>query len=716
MVGGAAFGHSSQNLHSQQGLDWRASSARSSGSLGGYGFSQSQTTTAANSSSNNGGISKINSFFGGRGSGRDLPVYKDKPYFKPRRTGPDRTRARIIYIMFALFVTTMLYVFWGGWGGPAEIGPSGNVGEELWKWVQTLDEDETSTSKHVDWAERRERVKDAFIISWDSYETYGWGYDEYQPVSKKGRYMVEGGMGWIIVDALDTMILMNLTSRVQHARNWIHNSLRYDQDHDVNTFETTIRMLGGLLSAHYLSTNYPNLAPIADDDVGAPGEDLYIEKATDLADRLLGAFESASGVPYASINLNTSTGIPSHADGGASSTAEATTVQLEFKYLAKLTGEAEYWQTVEKVMKVVDDKQQEDGLLPIFLYADTGEFRGNNIRLGSRGDSYYEYLIKQYLQTSEGEPIYKEMWDETLEGISKHLITYTKNGQMSLIAERPDGLHRPLLAKMDHLVCFMPGTIALGATGGQPLSVAKQSSTWSRRQDEEILLAKELAKTCWATYLATATGLAPEITYFRTDNPPKMFSDVYPDSTLLGGSGRGTAASKSQDLDLISVPLADTETWEQDIEIHAQDTHNLQRPETIESLLYMYRITGDSQYREWGWDMFKSFIKHTAVTQPVHAETDSSSDPSSSSPSPPSSSKRIVGFTSLSNANFDPPVQRDNMESFWMAETLKYFYLLFSEPDFIPLEDVVLNTEAHVFPRFKTGGDLKTGWARKPRV
>jgi mannosyl-oligosaccharide alpha-1,2-mannosidase len=181
MVDGAAFGHSSQNLHSQQGLDWRASSARSSGSLGGYGFSQSQATANANHSSNyNGGtgISKINSFFGGKPSNRDLPVYKDKPYFKPRRTGSDKTKARVIYVMIALFVTTMLYVFWGGWGSVADIGPSGNVGEELWKWVQTLDEEETSTSKYVDWAERRERVRDAFIVSWDSYETYGWGKPE----------------------------------------------------------------------------------------------------------------------------------------------------------------------------------------------------------------------------------------------------------------------------------------------------------------------------------------------------------------------------------------------------------------------------------------------------------------------------------------------------------------------------------------------------------
>lgn len=201
--------------------------------------------------------------------------------------------------------------------------------------------------------------------------------------------MVEGGLGWIIVDSLDTMIIMNLTSQVRHARQWISTSLRYDQDHDVSTFETTIRMLGGLLSAHYLSTQYPTLAPIADDDVGAAGEDLYIEKATDLAERLLGAFESPSGIPYASVNLNTSEGIPSHADGGASSTAEATTVQLEFKYLAKLTGEAEYWRIVEKTMEVVDDQKVRDGLVPIYIHPRDGKFQGQNIRLGSRGDSYY---------------------------------------------------------------------------------------------------------------------------------------------------------------------------------------------------------------------------------------------------------------------------------------------------------------------------------------
>ena len=47
------------------------------------------------------------------------------------------------------------------------------------------------------------------------------------------------------------------------------------------------------------------------------------------------------------------------------------------------------------------------------------------------------------------------------------------------------------------------------------------------------------------------------------------------------------------------------------------------------------------------------------------------------------------------------PSQEDSMESFWMAETLKYFYLLFETPDVISLDEWVLNTEAHPFRRPK---------------
>jgi len=464
------------------------------------------------------------------------------------------------------------------------------------------------------------------------------GKDEFHPVSKRGYQMTPKGMGWIIVDALDTMMLMNLTSRLSHAREWMTTSLDYEQDQEVNTFETTIRMLGGLLSAHYLSTEFPDMAPLTDDDEGAAGEDLYLEKAKDLADRLMGAFESPSGVPFASVNLKTSVGVPSHDDGGASSTAEAATLQLELKYLSKLTGEAFYWEKAEKVIQVIDDNGMQDGLLPIYIYANNGEFRGNNIRLGSRGDSYYEYLIKQYLQTSKEEPIYEELWDEALAGVRKHLVTYTSPSQFTIIGERPNGLDQKLSPKMDHLVCFMAGTIALGATGGITEKEAKKLPTWTKKKDEEMQLARELTQTCWGMYKVMATGLAAEITYFEVDDPPLEPSAQHKAPKSFDGG---------EDAD-----------WRKDFTVKPNDVHNLQRPETVESLFYMWRITGDVKYREWGWEMFKSFMNYTAVED-------------------------NGGYTSLSNANKIPPEKKDNMESFWLVSfifTLLEIYRLTDTP------------------------------------
>ena len=505
------------------------------------------------------------------------------------------------------------------------------------------------------------------------------------PLSKKGKTMVEGGMGWIIVDALDTAMMMNLTSHVAKAREWISTSLAYTADHEVNTFETTIRMLGGLLSAYYLSTTYPHLAPQRDDDTNQPGEDLYIEKATDLADRLMGAYDSPSGIPYASVNLNTSMGISSHLDAGASSTAEAATLQLEMKYLAKITGEPIYWQRAEHIIEVIESQQKEDGLLPIYIYPATGEFRGDNIRLGSRGDSYYEYLIKQYLQSGSVENIYLDMWDEALEGIKKHLITYSKQSALTILAERQSGLHAPLTAKMDHLVCFMPGTIALAVTGGQTVEQAKArlGSRWTSKHDENLKLSEELMKTCWGMYKVTPTGLAPEIAYFHVDSPAHLWEGHLDSSWTPPES-----AELSDDIDA---------AWRSDYDIHTNDVHNLQRPETVESLFYMYRITKDNKYRQWGWEMFEAFREHSKVVDEVHG--------------------KVYAYTSLDTVMENPvkdKKRRDNMESFWLAETLKYFYLLFSDDDFFPLDKNVFNTEAHPFPTFDISGSkiFKTGWQR----
>ena len=95
-------------------------------------------------------------------------------------------------------------------------------------------------------------------------------------------------------------------------------------------------MLGGLLSAHHLS-----------------GEDpIYLEKAIDLADRMLPVFETPSGLPFPIINLGRREGYYGKDFSGLTSAAEVATLQLEFRYLSHLTGNEKYWRAVEQVRRV----------------------------------------------------------------------------------------------------------------------------------------------------------------------------------------------------------------------------------------------------------------------------------------------------------------------------------------------------------------------------
>ena len=220
------------------------------------------------------------------------------------------------------------------------------------------------------------------------------GKDEYFPLSKGGQQIAPNGLGWIIVDSLDTLMIMNLTTRLTNAREWLSTSLNFTQDMDVNAFEVTTRILGGLLSAHYLSTEFPEFAPIEDDDVGKPGEDLYIELATDLADRLLGAFDSKSRVPYAYVNLETRRGAPSRTDDGASLIAEAAGMQLEMKYIAVLLGEHVFWDAADKVAEAMDG-QGVEGLLPAMVHPDSGIVKDPSIGAGNTAYTYYGESINE---------------------------------------------------------------------------------------------------------------------------------------------------------------------------------------------------------------------------------------------------------------------------------------------------------------------------------
>lgn len=116
---------------------------------------------------------------------------------------------------------------------------------------------------------------------------------------------------------------------------------------------------------------------------------------------MLPAFDTPSGVPYSDVNLKTKTA-RSPKWGPDSSTSEVTSIQLEFRDLSRSCGNPRFEAAAAKVSEHIHQQEKYDGLVPIFINPNTGMFReSSTITLGARGDSYYEYLLKQWLQTGK---------------------------------------------------------------------------------------------------------------------------------------------------------------------------------------------------------------------------------------------------------------------------------------------------------------------------
>lgn len=450
--------------------------------------------------------------------------------------------------------------------------------------------------------ERQEAVVAAFLHAWKGYKKHAWGHDMLKPLSKS--YQDWFGLGLTIVDALDTMYIMNLEREFKEGRDWVQSNLHFDIRRDVNLFEVTIRVLGGLLSAYHLSN-----------------DTMFLQKATDLGNRLLPCFETDSGVPYSDINLATQ---QAHSPKWSpdSSTSEVTTIQLEFRDLSRCTGNSKYEDSVSKVSLHVHQLEKTEGLVPIFINAQTGNFRSYaTITLGARGDSYYEYLLKQWIQTGRTIDYLRDDYVTAINGVKKLLAKRTSKNNLLFIGELLTG-GKDFKPKMDHLTCYLPGTLALGVFHGMP--------------KEHMELAEELLYTCYLTYAYHPTFLAPEITYFNIQD--------------------GSQA---------------------DMHVKTNDAHNLLRPEFVESLWTMYQITGNTTFQDWGWKIFEGFEKYTKVPN---------------------------GYTSIGNVkNVLNTRPKDMMESFFLGETLKYLYLLFSDNrKELNLKEYVLNSEAHPLPIYKT--------------
>ncbi|KAG2184648.1 hypothetical protein INT43_000561 [Umbelopsis isabellina] len=194
-------------------------------------------------------------------------------------------------------------------------------------------------NKLVSSKQKQKAVKDAFVFAWEGYKKYSWGADENKPVSK-GTENSRNGWGATIVDALDTLHIMGLHEDFSKATNYVAaiDWSSSDVTMEVQVFETVIRYVGGLLSAYDLS-----------------GNPVFVERARDLVDRLLPAFDTPTGIPYHSIHLDTGRpsmngyikpkylgSEPMDISDYVSILSEAGTVQLELNRLSDITGDPKY--------------------------------------------------------------------------------------------------------------------------------------------------------------------------------------------------------------------------------------------------------------------------------------------------------------------------------------------------------------------------------------
>ncbi|TPX20906.1 hypothetical protein DIZ76_016803 [Coccidioides immitis] len=493
--------------------------------------------------------------------------------------------------------------------------------------------------------QRRDAVKNAFLHSWKGYKERAWGYDEVGPVKGNVRNTF-GGWGATLVDSLDTLWIMGLKAEFEEAVAVVQRiDFSYCEEPLLNVFETTIRYLGGLLAAYDLSEGaYPAL----------------LQKAVEVADLLYLAFDTPNRMPVLRWDWQGARdGTPQEASH-ANILAELGSLSVEFTRLSQLTGDPKYYDAIQRITNVLHENQNSTrlpGMWPLGIDALTPSFTADRrFTFGAMSDSLYEYLPKEYLMLGAQSSEYKEMYEVAMEVARKRLFfrPRTAAGEDILISGAAYAVGKSIVhlkPEGQHLTCFAGGMVALA------------SKIFDIPNDLEI--GKKLTEGCLWAYRSMPSGVMPEIftavACDETEDPsctwsPRFWFHTKDDERMTTGE----LEKKAQKQGLIPGFL----------KIDNAQYHL--RPEAIESVFLLYRITGDPSLHDEGWNMFTAIEKHTRTK---------------------------IAHGSLNDVTLSKPEVLNEMESFWTAETLKYFYLLFSEPDLVSLDKYVFNTEAHPLKR-----------------
>ncbi|KAL3319397.1 ER degradation-enhancing alpha-mannosidase-like protein 3 [Cichlidogyrus casuarinus] len=425
--------------------------------------------------------------------------------------------------------------------------------------------------------------------------------DELMPLSCSGRYRgshaprgdiddVLGNYSLTLIDSLDSLFLLGEYEKFEVAIKKT-KEVSFDQSIFVSIFEANIRVLGGLLGGHISALAYKNKFP----NKLLWYTDQLVSKAVDLADRLLPAFETKTGIPFGRINLKT--GQKREGDDMSTCTACGGTLILEFGALSRLTLNPIYEKVARKAMNALwKQRNQYSNLVGTVINVENGAWHVKEAGIGAGSDSYYEYLLKAYVL----------LGDATF--LHRFYIHYNAIKQYMV-------------------------------------------------KDET---------TVWPLFFLNVNMNAPT-------QPSRAFLDsllaFWPAMQVMHGDVKDAVVFHEMLFQMMQKYKFLPEAFTPRMEIHWP--HHLLRPELIESTYFLYEATKDPYYLEVAKHVVQNLEKYT---------------------------KGPCGYCAISDLS--TMEKMDQMDSFFLAETCKYLFLIFSEPEDVPidLERYIFTTEAHVLP------------------
>ncbi|WP_375395562.1 glycoside hydrolase family 47 protein [uncultured Sphingomonas sp.] len=334
----------------------------------------------------------------------------------------------------------------------------------------------------IDWHALAIDVRSEMRWAWGHYRRLAWGRDEIMPVTGgHSRFSLrDHDLGLSLIEAMDTLWVMGLDAEFADALAWVKVHLDFDVDGEVSVFETSIRLLGGLLSAYH-----------------ACGDPLLLAKARDLGDRLLPAFATPTGMPYRFVNLRTGA-----IRDPKTNPAEVGTYLPEWGTLSRLTGDDRYRATAKKAVVAMYDRRSRIGLLADGIDATSGQWFSRRATVGPPSDSYYEYLWDAWQLLGDADC--KAMYDVLTPAILKWQCVQSDGRTWFNDVDFEEG--GPLTDEQDELAAFYGGLLA---QGGATATGAAYTRAWSHVQDK--------------------FGILPEGYEYLGDNPTQVANALRPE-------------------------------------------------------------------------------------------------------------------------------------------------------------------------------------------